>query len=68
MPEECQEAKDLKMMLLKGLINQEVLKERERIRLDVLSWLGFWRDKFPPEAVRTLQDIVSPVSSERRLT
>lgn len=33
-----------------------------RLRLDVLSWLGFWRDKLPPEAVSKLQDIVSPVS------
>lgn len=24
----------------------------------VLMWLGYWRDKMPPEAVRQLQDFV----------
>jgi hypothetical protein len=30
-------------------------------RIDTLVWLGYWRDKFPPEAVSQLQDVCDRV-------
>jgi hypothetical protein len=27
----------------------------------IYAWLGYWRDKMPPEAVEALQDILGPL-------
>ena len=36
------------------------------LRQDVYSWLGFWRDKVPVEAVMRLQDILGPLDTEKQ--
>ncbi len=40
-----------------------VPRGRKEVQYAVSSWLGYWRDKMPPEAVAALQDILDAPNS-----
>jgi hypothetical protein len=48
------------MTLGANRMSQKTMSEQE-MQTRVYTWLGFWRDKMPPEAVENLQDLLGPL-------
>jgi hypothetical protein len=38
--------------------------ENERLRGQTYAWLGYWRDQFPPDSVKGLQDVLGSPTSQ----
>lgn len=64
-PEEGKDCEECKMWRPTGSpcaehyeISKPKKPQPEECETDILIWLGYWRDKIPPEAVSRLQDIL----------